>query len=97
VSVFRPSTVDVLNDVPVPMRDGVRLSADVYFPANGSGPWPVLLARTPYDNNLLMDLGFFWTQHGYVYVAQNVRGRYDSEGVFVSRDHETDDGYDTLE
>ncbi|MCD6033341.1 MAG: hypothetical protein K0S78_5527, partial [Thermomicrobiales bacterium] len=30
-------------------------------------------------------------------VAQNVRGRYDSEGVFVSRDHETDDGYDTQE
>ena len=97
MSVFRPSTVRVLNDVPVPMRDRVRLSADIYLPTSESGPWPVLLARTPYDNNLLMDLGFFWAQNGYVYVAQDVRGRYDSEGAFVPWDHETDDGYDTLE
>ena len=97
MSVFRPSTVRVLNDLPVPMRDGVRLSADVYLPGDGDGPWPVLLARTPYDNNLLMEIGFFWAQHGYVYVAQDVRGRYDSEGEFVPWDHETDDGYDTLE
>jgi putative CocE/NonD family hydrolase len=97
VSVFLPSSVRVLNDVAVPMRDGVRLSADVYFPNAGPGPWPVLLSRTPYDNNLLMDLGFFWAQHRYVYVAQDVRGRYDSEGVFVPWDHETDDGYDTLD
>src|SRR5215213_894852 len=97
VSAFLPSSVHVLNDVPVPMRDGVRLSADVYLPDAVPGPWPVLLARTPYDNNLLMDLGFFWAQHGYVYVAQDVRGRYDSEGQFVPWDHETDDGYDTLE
>jgi len=79
------------------MRDGTRLSADVYLPADVDGPWPVLLARTPYDNNLLMDLGFFWAQHGYVYVAQDVRGRYDSEGDFAPWDAETNDGYDTLE
>ena len=53
--------------------------------------------RTPYDNNLLMELGFWWAQHGYVYVAQDVRGRYDSEGDFVPWDNETNDGYDTLE
>jgi uncharacterized protein len=97
VSVFLPSSVRVLNDVPVSMRDGVRLSADIYLPSDGPGPWPVLLARTPYDNNLLMDLGFFWAQNGYVYVSQDVRGRYDSEGMFVPWDHETDDGYDTLD
>jgi putative CocE/NonD family hydrolase len=97
VSVFQPSTVRVLNDVPVPMRNGPRLSADIYLPNDAPGPWPVLLARTPYDNNLLMDLGFFWAQQGYVYVAQDVRGRYDSEGDFVPWAHETEDGYDTLE
>ena len=80
MSVFLPSSVRVLNDVPVPMRDHVHLSADVYQPNAGPGPWPVLLSRTPYDNNLLMDLGFFLAQQGYVYVAQDVRGRYDSEG-----------------
>ncbi|MEA2586017.1 MAG: uncharacterized protein QOF33_4102 [Thermomicrobiales bacterium] len=97
MSVLRPSNVRFLNDLPVPMRDGVRLSSDVYLPAEESGPWPVLLARTPYDNNLLMELGLFWAQQGYVYVAQDVRGRYDSEGDFVPWDHETDDGYDTIE
>lgn len=97
MSVYRPSSVRVLNDQPVPMRDGVRLSADVYLPDEEGGPWPVLLSRTPYDNNLLMDIGFFWAQNGYVHVAQDVRGRYDSEGDFVPWDHETADGYDTLE
>lgn len=96
MSCYKPSTVQVMNDLPVPMRDGVRLSADVYLP-EGQGPFPVLLARTPYDNNLLMELGFYWSQNGYAYVAQDVRGRYDSEGEYVAWVAETDDGYDTLE
>jgi hypothetical protein len=69
----------------------------VYLPADGHGPWPVLLARTPYDNAILMDLGFDWAQRGYVFVAQDVRGRYDSEGAFVPWDNETNDGFDTLD
>ena len=97
MSVLRPSSVRYLNDQAVPMRDGIRLSADVYLPDEGDGPWPVLLARTPYDNNLLWEVGCFWAQNGYVYVAQDVRGRYDSDGDFVPWDNETDDGYDTLE
>jgi uncharacterized protein len=97
MSVVRPSNVRYLNDLPVPMRDGVRLSADVYLPEGEDGPWPVILSRTPYDNNLTMDQGFFWAQHGYVFVAQDVRGRYDSEGDFVPWDNETNDGYDTIE
>jgi uncharacterized protein len=97
MSILRPGQVRFLNDVPVPMRDDVQLSADVYLPDEGSGPWPVLLARTPYDNTLLWEIGCFWAQNGYVYVAQDVRGRYDSEGDFVPWDAETNDGYDTLE
>ena len=97
-TTMRSDHVRYLDDVPVPMRDGVRLSADIYLPNDGTeGPWPVLLARTPYDNNVLMENGFFWTQHGYVYVAQDVRGRWDSEGTFVPWEDETNDGWDTLE
>jgi putative CocE/NonD family hydrolase len=79
------------------MRDGVRLSADIYFPADGDGPWPVLIARTPYDNNLHVEPGFWWAQHGYVFVGQDVRGRHDSEGDFVPWDTETNDGHDTID
>jgi uncharacterized protein len=97
MSVLRPSSVRYLNDQSVPMRDGVRLSADIYLPDVGDGPWPVLLARSPYDNNLLWEVGCFWAQNGYVYVAQDVRGRYDSDGAFVPWVNETDDGFDTIE
>lgn len=96
MSHFRVKSIRFENDVPVPMRDGVRLSADIYFPA-GDGPWPVLIARTPYDNTIMQDHGHYWAQHGYVYVAQDVRGRHDSEGEFVPWEHETEDGYDTIE
>ncbi|MGD9710942.1 MAG: CocE/NonD family hydrolase [Thermomicrobiales bacterium] len=97
MSVVRPATVQVLNDVPVPMRDGVSLSADVYLPFGMSGSLPVILSRTPYDNNVIMDQGYWWAQQGYVYVAQDVRGRYDSGGEWVPWENETEDGYDTLE
>ena len=97
MSVFRNPTIRVEHDVAVPMRDGISLSADIYFPAEGDGPWPVILARTPYDNGPLIEQGTWWAEQGYVFVAQDVRGRYDSEGVFVPWDAETDDGYDTLE
>jgi hypothetical protein len=97
MSVLRPPSVHYLNDQAVPMRDGVRLSADVYLPDEGDGPWPVLLSRTPYDNNNIWDVGCFWAQNGYVFVAQDVRGRYDSGGDFVPWETETSDGYDTLE
>ncbi len=74
------------NFVMVPMRDGVNLACDVYFPARGAEPLPgehpVILERTPYDRTgarLASDCRFF-ARRGYVVVAQDVRGRYDSEG-----------------
>ena len=97
MSVQRPSTVHYRNDVPVPMRDGISLSADIYLPAKETGPWPVILWRTPYDNNIVMEHGFYWAQQGYAFVAQDVRGRYDSQGDFVPWENETNDGFDTLE
>ena len=65
----------------VPMRDGVRLYADVYRPA-GAGRWPTLVVRTPYgvqrDGGHAAMIRF--AQHGYAIVNQDVRGRYESEG-----------------
>ncbi len=86
-------------DVPASMRDGVRLYADVYLP-DTPGPFPVILTRMPYDKQsdygLMPALGRFWAQHGYAYVAQDVRGRYTSEGTF-GRVDEISDGYDTID
>ena len=52
VTVPRPLLrVRTLLGVRVPMRDGVKLSTDVYLP-EGPGPFPVILIRTPYSNNV---------------------------------------------
>jgi len=60
------------------MRDGVRLDTHIISP-RGNGTWPVMLYRTPYDE-LDNPSVANWTRNGYVVVAQNVRGRYQSEG-----------------
>jgi len=84
----------VLKDIMVPMRDGVRLATDVYLPP-GDGPFPVLLARTPYDKSALA--GMAASLRRYAVVAQDVRGRYKSEGRFFPFVYEGKDGYDTIE
>ena len=43
--------VEMRLDVKVPMRDGIELSADIYLP-EAAGPFPVVLMRTPYSNNM---------------------------------------------
>lgn len=86
-------------DVPVPMRDGVVLRADVWRPA-ASGRFPVLVYRTPYDKRRAPES--YTTFHraverGYAVVIQDVRGRYASDGEFVPYQNEGRDGYDTIE
>lgn len=84
-------------DIQVPMRDGVRLSTNIYFP-DSSGRFPVLLLRTPYGNNEKDKQGeYFFAQRGYVVVVQDTRGRYESEGSFDAYQFEALDGYDTQE
>jgi putative CocE/NonD family hydrolase len=82
----------------VPMRDGVRLSTDVYLP-DAPGPFPVILVRTPYNNNVEASVqdAVFFAQRGYAFVVQDVRGRFDSEGEWSPFVHEAQDGYDTQE
>jgi uncharacterized protein len=63
----------------VAMRDGVRLGTDVYLP-EGEGPWPVIFLRFPYNKALAAGIGPEATRRGYVFVAQDTRGRFTSEG-----------------
>jgi putative CocE/NonD family hydrolase len=82
------------------MRDGVELSADIYRPA-AAGQFPVILTRTPYNKSTErgnhLTVGRYFAAHGYVYVAMDVRGRGDSDGVFVPYRNEGVDGYDSIE
>jgi len=89
----------LLLDQRVTMRDGVELSADVYLPPTGDGPWPTILQRTPYDNTaaLWVNIACYFTQRGYVFVSQDVRGRCDSDGEWEPFVNEGPDGYDTIE
>jgi putative CocE/NonD family hydrolase len=77
-------------------RDGVTLRADIYRPA-GDGAFPVLLQRTPYNKDSTAPLARRAASRGYLFVAQDVRGRYASEGEWYTFKHEIDDGYDAVE
>ncbi len=82
-------------DVKVTMRDGVRLSTNIYRP-DASGKFPVLLMRTPYGNGREGNRdGHFFAQRGYAVVIQDTRGIAESEGVFDAFQAEATDGYDT--
>lgn len=89
-------------DQRVPMRDGITLSADIYFPidtAREAGKWPIVLLRTPYmkANTRTFEDGRYFAEHGYIFVAMDVRGRGDSDGQFVPYFNEGRDGYDAIE
>jgi uncharacterized protein len=95
------------DDVPVPMRDGVNLMADVHRPAE-PGRYPVLLAASPYPRQI-QDLGApagfieagasdFFVPRGYVHVIANLRGTGGSGGVFGFYDgQERRDMHDLVE
>jgi uncharacterized protein len=89
----------VRKNVPVKMRDGVTLRADVLLPAS-EGKFPVLVYRTPYGKDRAPSEWSTFHQavaRGYVAVIQDVRGRYASEGEFNPYQTEGRDGYDTIE
>ena len=92
--------VKIERNVPVPMRDGVVLRADVHRPDRG-GPYPVLVKRTPYDKSSYTSECKRFAKVGYIVVSQDVRGRYASEGRWESlyrfQTHDAQDGYDTVE
>lgn len=103
-------------EVQIPMRDGKKLFTSIYVPKDASKKAPFLMQRTPYSvgpygadqykGTLGPEAGF--TQEGYIFVYQDVRGRYMSEGnwnwmnPYLPRKREgevdeTTDTYDTIE
>jgi putative CocE/NonD family hydrolase len=97
----------------IPMRDGVRLHTLILAPTNQSEALPLLLNRTPYgvgqSNSDSINRRFKeFVKDGYIFVRQDIRGRYGSEGEFVMnrppRDKKTPnsidestDTYDTID
>jgi len=71
----------------VPMRDGVRLSTDLYFPQNAGEKLPVILIRTPYNKKDFREKekraqAYMFASHGFVVAVQDCRGKYESEGIY---------------
>ncbi|MEE3371136.1 MAG: CocE/NonD family hydrolase [Planctomycetota bacterium] len=101
----------------VPMRDGTRLFTTVYQPIEKSRPYPVMLFRTPYSTGPYEPEQFpkrlgpslEFAREGYLFVYQDVRGKFRSEGTFVvmkplrsqaaskGQTDESTDTYDTIE
>ena len=101
------------SEVMIPMRDGIKLHTVILKPADITAPLPFLIQRTPYGVDGTSRGSFFGgrpelARDGYIYVAQDIRGRYKSEGEFVmsrpQADHhdpkavdESTDAYDTVD
>jgi putative CocE/NonD family hydrolase len=101
----------------IPMRDGVKLFTAVYVPKDTSQTYPIMLSRTPYSvapygvDQYRRGLGpsEYFMKDGFIFVYQDVRGRYMSEGTFVEMTphldvkkgpkdiDESSDTYDTID
>ena len=97
------STIRIEQNVPMVMRDGVILRADVYRP-DDKDKHPAILMRTPYNKVNMEDMAspkFDFIMAGYAIVFQDVRGRFASEGKYEAGDpslsREGADGYDSVE
>ncbi len=101
-----------IQEMMIPVRDGVHLQTAILTPVDQKGPLPILFRRTPYGvpekapeqiPSSLKEL----MQDGYIFVFQNLRGRFKSEGVFnlsswvdlkdPKATNETTDAYDSIE
>jgi len=80
-----------LREEMVPMRDGVKLYTVMLIPKHATEPLPIIFERTPYDatrlkgassTRLEVTLGPKFLGNGYIYAAQDLRGRYKSEGKY---------------
>lgn len=100
--VSGPHQVTVQRDVKIRMRDTVALATDLYVP-NGTkrtGLGAVLL-RTPYDKHRYRPeasgrVASLLASHGFAVAVQDVRGKFDSEGLFTVSGHDAEDAYDTI-
>jgi putative CocE/NonD family hydrolase len=88
------SDLIVETNLMVTMRDGVKLATDVYRPAGDVTKLPAILTRSPYNKSGAKKHGEYFARHGYVFVAQDTRGRYASEGVWHWMTDDAPDGVD---
>ncbi len=104
-------------ELTIPMRDGTELFTQIYEPLDDSRTYPVMLFRTPYGirfygeglNRITLGPSPLFTRSGYIFVYQDVRGKFRSEGEFEVMNpvyselvgpeelDETTDTYDTIE
>ena len=118
----KTQSIWTVQEVMVPVRDGVHLQTAIIRRRDQTGPLPILLERTPYGiptqqefDEAAAKLGAAWmpdswkelSADGYIFVIQNLRGRFKSEGVFEltsrydpnnpKQANETNDAYDTID
>jgi uncharacterized protein len=95
--------VFVETDLMVPMRDKTRLSTNIYRPARDGAPLadrlPTILLRTPYNKDLIFyrNIANYFASRGYIFISQDTRGRFKSEGVWQMLSDDGRDGYDMAE
>jgi hypothetical protein len=90
------SAVRIHAGTKISMRDGIRLSATIYTPAEQHAPVPAIASMTPYVRDSLHEHGMYFAQHGFVFAAVDVRGRGDSEGALRPFIQESKDGGDLV-
>src|SRR2546425_12374595 len=98
-----PFEIAIDKSVMIPMADGIRLAADIYRP-NVDGRFPAIVERTPYNREesviLRTQTPQYFAARGFVFVVQDVRGRFGSEGTWYPfRDDgwgKVRDGFDTI-
>lgn len=103
-------------EVAIPMRDGTKLFTSIYMPIDSTQQYPILMMRTPYSvapygEAFKVPLGpnMRYTREGFIFVYQDIRGKYLSEGNFVAvrpyiphkknrtQIDESTDAYDTID
>ena len=86
------------HSIMVEMKDGIRLASDIYRPKH-EGKFPVIIARTPYDkkSHPYDYIAELIATQGFVFIIQDVRGKYASGGYFIPYQHEGSDGHETIE
>lgn len=91
------SSQELFKTIMLPVRDGINLATDLYFPNSTENSYPIILMRTPYNKNLLKEYGEYYSKKGYIVAIQDVRGKYGSEGEWKPYLSEGKDGYDAIE
>ena len=88
----------ILQEVDIKTSDGEYLNGNLYLPVQ-SDKVPVIIMRTPYGKhniNTVFD-PYIIVKKGFALLVQNVRGRYESTGIFLPFENEKEDGKTTVE